>query len=129
MAENGVSLNIFAGSVFGNKFIAPGEINKEGPDDEATVTAALESMKPLMDRIHAAGGKVGYQLHYGGNAPVVPDSKINDVTIEDLDDFIEKVGISAQRGKRAGFDCIEIKVASADGLKQGHRQSAGGSGR
>lgn len=111
MAENGVSLNIFAGGVLSGKLLSPADVAKEGDVD-----AALESLKPLLDRIHNAGGKVGYQLCYGGGAPTVPDSMINDVTVDDLKAFIDTVGISAERGKKAGFDCIEIKGASADGL-------------
>ncbi len=109
MAENGVPLIIFQGGTIRSAGILPGKL-RESPEPDLTV------IKPYMDRIHAAGGKVGYQICYIGLAPSYPDTYINDSTIEDIDGFIEEMGISAQRGKAAGFDCIEIKGASNDAL-------------
>lgn len=110
MAENGVSLNVLAGGVVRTAGLLPDALNVEAPEAEAKAIA------PLIDRIHAAGGKVGLQICYGGLAPTVPDAKINESTVEELDAFIDRVGISAARAKAAGIDCIEIKGASADGL-------------
>lgn len=110
MAENGVSLNIFAGGVVNACGLLPDKLDAEGMDE------ARAALAPLIDRIHAAGGKIGMQICYGGLAPTVPDEKINEPTIEELDAFIDRVGISAQRAKETGIDCIEIKGASADGL-------------
>lgn len=111
MADNGVSLNIFAGGVVRNSGLLPDSLGK--PED---LEAGLAELKPLVDRIHNAGGKVGLQICFGGLAPTVPDSKINETPVADLDAFIDRVGTSAERAKRAGIDCIEIKGASADGL-------------
>lgn len=111
MAENGVSLNIFAGGVVRNAGLLPDAL-----DAAEDLDAAIEQIQPLLDRIHSAGGKVGLQICYGGLAPTVPDEKINGVSIQELDQFINRVGTSAERAKRAGFDCLEIKGASADGL-------------
>ena len=111
MAENGVSLNIFAGGVVRASGLLPDAL-----DATEDLTASIAQIQPLLDRIHGAGGKVGLQICYGGLAPTVPDEKINGVTIEELDQYIDRVGISAERAKLAGFDCIEIKGASADGL-------------
>ena len=110
MAENGVSLNIFAGGVVRGCGLLPDSLDDENPE------AKVAALQTLLDRIHKAGGKVGLQMHYGGGAPVVPDEKINDPTIEELEAFIDRVGTAAQRAKAAGIDCIEIKGASADGL-------------
>ena len=111
MAENGVSLNLLAGGNLGGTGILPGSLEVEGDVNEA-----LASVTPLVERVHAAGGKIGYQMCFGGLAPTVSDDVINETPIEELDAFIETVGISAARGKQVGFDCIEIKGASADAL-------------
>lgn len=110
MAENGVSLNIFAGGVVRTAGLLPDALKVDDPE------AAAKELAPLIDRIHAAGGKTGLQICYGGLAPTVPDAKINESTIEELDAFIDRVGTAAARAKAAGIDCIEIKGASADGL-------------
>lgn len=119
MAENGLALNILPGGVVMRDMLLPDNCNANGIDDEADVEAALDRVRPITERIHAAGGKVGFQMCYMGLAPSVPDEKINGATVEELDRFIESVGVSAERAKRAGFDCIEIKGASADALN-GH---------
>ena len=107
MAANGVSLVILAGGSLSGTGILPDSLDVDG---EAV------SVSPLIDAVHAQSGKIGFQMCYGGLAPTVADSKINESTIEELDAFIDRVGISAARAKEAGFDCIEIKGASADGL-------------
>lgn len=111
MAANGVSLNLIAGGCIRNSGILPDGLDIEGDLEE-------ESAKVLAftDEIHAAGGKIGYQMCFGGLAPSVDDSVINETPVEELDAYIERVGVSAERGKAAGFDCIEIKGASADAL-------------
>lgn len=111
MAENGVSLNIFAGGVVRDCGLLPDALGEDG-----TFEAARDRIKPLIDRIHNAGGKIGLQICFGGLAPTVPDAKINETPVEELDAFIDRVGTSAERAKLAGIDCIEIKGASADGL-------------
>lgn len=112
MADNGVSLNILASGIMGDTAIQPHKLD----DYKGNLDDAIASITPLIDRVHQAGGKIGYQMCYGGGAPVIPASKINGPSVAELDQFIEDVGTSAQRGKQAGFDCIEIKGASADGL-------------
>ena len=107
MAANGVSLVILAGGSLSNTGILP---------DSLEVKGDVVSVSPLIEAVHAQGGKIGFQMCYGGLAPTVPDAKINESTIEELDAFIDRVGTSAARAKEAGFDCIEIKGASADGL-------------
>lgn len=112
MAENGVPLIILAGGALSNTGILPESLDKI----KGTVDEALGLVSPLVEAVHNADSKIGFQMCFGGAAPTVPDSVINDTPIEELDQFIESVGISAERGKTAGFDCIEIKGASADGL-------------
>lgn len=112
MAQNGVSLIVLTGGVLANTGISPDSLDKiKGSVDEA-----IGLVSPLVEAVHDAGSKIGFQMCFGGAAPTVPDSVINDTPIEELDRFIENVGISAERSKAAGFDCIEIKGASADAL-------------
>lgn len=111
MAENGVALIILPGGVVRAHAILPDGLEVEGDVEEA-----LAAAKPLVDAVHNGGGKLGFQMCFGGLAPSVPDSVINETPIEDLDAFIDRVGISAERSKKIGFDCIEIKGASADAL-------------
>ncbi|WP_251230689.1 FAD-dependent oxidoreductase [Adlercreutzia aquisgranensis] len=110
MANNGVSLILLPGGALGSAYMLPGSLET---DD---VEAALATIAPMVDAVHAGGAKLGFQIFFGGGNPVVPDSVINDTTVEEFDAFIEEVGESARRAKTAGFDCVEVKGASADAL-------------
>lgn len=112
MADNGVILNLLAGGALSKCAILPNALEVE----DMAVEDAMARIVPLIDRIHESGGKIGYQMCFGGLAPTVDDSVINETPVEEPDAFIETVGVSASRGKQVGFDCIEIKGASADGL-------------
>ena len=112
MARNGVGLILFAGQVLNGVPVFPDGLEVK----EGTVEEGLALAEPLITAIHDGGAKVGYQMFFGGGNPVVPDSVINDTPVEELDDFIERVGIAAERAKSIGIDCIEIKGASADAL-------------
>ena len=110
MAENGLALNILPSGASDGTGITPDKLDVEDED------AALATIKPLVDRIHNAGGLVGLQICYGGRSPKASDAKVNEITVEKLDEFIEDVGVSAARAKQAGLDCLEIKGASDDNL-------------
>ena len=112
MARNGVGLILFAGGVLSGVPVFPDSLEVK----EGTVEEALAKAEPLITAIHDGGAKVGFQMFFGGGNPVVPDSVINDTPIEELDAFIDRVGIAAERAKSIGIDCIEIKGASADAL-------------
>lgn len=112
MARNGVGLILFAGQVLNGVPVFPDGLEVK----EGTVEEGLALAEPLITAIHDGGAKVGYQMFFGGGNPVVPDSVINDTPIEELDAFIENVGVAAERAKAIGIDCIEIKGASADAL-------------
>jgi len=112
MARNGVGLILFAGQVLTGVPVFPDGLEVK----EGTVEEGLALAEPLISAIHEGGAKVGYQMFFGGGNPVVPDSVINDTPVEELDAFIENVGIAAERAKAIGIDCIEIKGASADAL-------------
>lgn len=112
MAQNGVALNLLAGGNLSGMGLLPDALDKI----EGSLEDALARARSLTDAIHAGGGKVGFQVCFGGLAPSVPDAVINETPVSELDAFIERVGTSAERAKAAGFDCIEIKGASADAL-------------
>jgi len=110
MAENGLCLNIVTGYKVHTAGVIPGFVAL------CDTEKAVATLKPLADRVHKAGGLLGLQFTYGGLAPQVPDDVINNTTIAELDAYIDEVGVAADRAKKAGFDCIEIKGASADAL-------------
>lgn len=112
MAANGVSLVILAGGAG----LRPAGIVPEAIEVEGDVNEALSTIAPVVEAVHQNGGKIGFQMCFGGGAPTVPDEVINETTVEEFDAFIETVGVSAERAKLAGFDCVEIKGASADAL-------------
>ena len=110
MSQNGVGLILLAGGAIRNNGILPDGLEVEDLD------AALADAAELVAIVHEGGAKLGYQMCFGGLAPTVPDSVINETPVEDLDAYIERVGTSAARAKSVGFGCIEIKGASADAL-------------
>ena len=112
MAHNGVGLILFAGGVLAGVPVFPDSLEVK----EGTVEEGLAKAEPLIAAIHDGGAKVGFQMFFGGGNPVVPDSVINETPVEELDAFIDRVGIAAERAKAIGMDCIEIKGASADAL-------------
>lgn len=111
MSQNGVGLILLAGGAIRNNGILPDGLEPPGDLAEGLAAAA-----DLVSIVHEGGARLGYQMCFGGLAPTVPDSVINETPVEDLDAYIERVGISAARAREAGFDCIEIKGASADAL-------------
>lgn len=110
MSQNGVGLILLAGGAIRNNGILPDGLEVDDLDK------ALKQAKELVSIVHEGKAKLGYQMCFGGLAPTVPDSVINETPVEELDAYIERVGISAERAKSVGFDCIEIKGASADAL-------------
>ncbi len=112
MARNGVALILFPGGVVRRFGVTPESADMENWSEEVLATST-----PLIGAIHDGGGKVGVQFCYGGGAPTVPDSVINDTPIEEIEAWIDgPLAIAAERCRQAGFDCIEIKGASADAL-------------
>ena len=110
MSQNGVGLILLAGGAIRKNGILPDGLDVEDLD------AALADAAELVSIVHEGKAKLGYQMCFGGLAPTVPDSVINETPVEELDAYIDRVGISAERAKSVGFDCIEIKGASADAL-------------
>lgn len=114
MAANGVSLILLPSAPCGDYGVLPDglKVKKEG----MSLEDAHAHVKELVDAVHANGGKLGLQMCYGGGAPTYVEANVNGASIEDLDAFIDRVGVSAERIKSLGFDCVEIKGASDDNL-------------
>lgn len=112
MAANGVSLILAAGSILRNVGFNPEKLEiKDMTEDEA-----LAKAKTLVDAIHDNGGKFGIQICFGGGAPTYPDEFINDKPVEEIDAYIDRLGVISERAKKIGIDCFEIKGASGDAL-------------
>jgi len=89
----------------------------------------IPGFKRLVDRVHAAGAKVGVQLYHpgrvtmpafiGGRKPVgpsaVPDpiwrQETRELTIEEIHKLVEAFAQGARRAKEAGFDYAELHGA------------------
>lgn len=112
MSRGGVALIIYAGGLISRSGILPDSLEVK----DGTVEDGIATVKAMNDKVHDGGAKIGFQMCFGGLAPTVPDEVINETPVEDLEAFVDRCGESAKRAKEAGFDCIEIKGASADGL-------------
>ena len=89
----------------------------------------IPGFKRLVDRVHAAGAKVGVQLYHpgrvtfpnfiGGRKPVgpspVPDpiwrQETRELTVEEIKKQVEAFAQGARRAKEAGFDYAELHGA------------------
>ena len=89
----------------------------------------IPGFKRLVDRVHAAGAKVGVQLYHpgrvtmpvfiGGRKPVgpsaVPDpiwrQETRELTIEEIHKLVKAFAQGARRAKEAGFDYAELHGA------------------
>lgn len=80
-----------------------------------TVEDGIAEAKKVVDRVHAGGAYIATQLGIG--TPLQPGDA-NAYTTEEIQEMIKNFGICAQRTKEAGFDAIEIKGATTDGLNQ-----------
>lgn len=108
MAENGVSLILLPSGVIGSYGFKPGgKYNFDNPDD------GIEAIKPLVDRVHQGGAKIGLQMDFGSP---VGDPAVNELTVEEIQTHVRQTGECALRFKKAGGDCIEIKGATNDGI-------------
>lgn len=80
-----------------------------------SVEAGIAEAKRVADRVHEGGAYVGPQLGLG--TPTDPGD-CNAYTVDELKKMITDVAEAALRVKQAGFDFIEIKGATNDGLNQ-----------
>ncbi len=109
-ADGGAALVIVEDGVTSGFGMNPsGKLRLENPDD------GIEVCRPLADRVHAGGAYIGTQLGIG--SPIDPGDA-NAYSVDDLHALVEQYGECAARLKAAGFDCVEIKGATTDGLNQ-----------
>ncbi|HML39205.1 MAG TPA: FAD-dependent oxidoreductase [Bellilinea sp.] len=81
--------------------------------DPAVYEAGKASVQKMADRVHQAGAYIGYQVGVG--SPIEP-VKVNEYTVEDIQTMVKQIGEIALRLKECGYDCIEVKGATTDGL-------------
>lgn len=109
-ADGGAALVILEDGVTG-KF----GINQFAKLAVETYEQGIAEIKKVADRVHAGGAYIGTQVGIGN--PMDPGDA-NAWTTEDLKRIIKGYGEGALRLKQAGFDCIELKGATNDGLNQ-----------
>jgi 2,4-dienoyl-CoA reductase-like NADH-dependent reductase (Old Yellow Enzyme family)/thioredoxin reductase len=89
----------------------------------------MPSLSRIPHAVHANGGKVALQLAHAGCFAIevltgvrpktpsgvgslqVPDENPREMSIEEIEDLIVKYGVAAERGKRCGYDAIELHGA------------------
>ncbi|NLJ70999.1 MAG: FAD-dependent oxidoreductase [Clostridiaceae bacterium] len=89
----------------------------------------MPGLSRIPHAVHANGGKVALQLAHAGCFAIetltgvrpktpsgigslqVPDENPREISIEEIEDLITKYGIAAERGKRCGYDAIELHGA------------------
>ncbi len=75
----------------------------------------IAQAKRIADRVHEGGAFICTQLGIG--TPLEPGDA-NAYTTEQLHAFVKEYGAACARLKQAGFDAVEIKGATTDGLNQ-----------
>lgn len=109
MADGGTSLIVLESGILSNFGMSPttddSELPFEDPED------GVEAARPLADRVHQAGTYIGYQISWGGLG-----SECNEPTTDEIWAFVDKVMVCARRLRDAGYDFVEIKGATNDGL-------------
>ena len=110
MADGGAALIIVEdGATSGFGMNPSGSLRLESADQ------GIEVCRKLADRVHEGGAYIGTQLGIG--SPLDPGDA-NAYTVEELQTFVAQYGECCARLKAAGFDCVEIKGATTDGLNQ-----------
>ncbi|MCT4687356.1 NAD(P)/FAD-dependent oxidoreductase [Vallitalea sp.] len=88
----------------------------------------IAPLKKMVDHVHKYDSKIALQLYHAGREttydilgdvpeapspikdPTMPDIP-RELTIEEIEDLIQKFGDAALRGKKAGFDACEVHCA------------------
>ena len=110
IADGGTALIIVEDGVTGGFGMNPSsELRVETPEQ------GIEVCRTLTDRVHEGGAYIGTQLGIG--SPLDPGDA-NAYTVEELQTLVAQYGECCARLKEAGFDCVEIKGATTDGLNQ-----------
>lgn len=77
--------------------------------------AGITEAKRIVKRVHEGGAYIGSQIGIG--SPIDPGD-VNAYSNEEIKEMVLAVGRSAYALMQAGFDCVEIKGATTDGLNQ-----------
>ena len=109
-ADGGAALVILEDGVTGGF-----GINQFSQLKTATYEEGIAEIKKVADRVHEGGAYIGTQVGIGN--PMDPGDA-NAWTLEELHNIVKGYGEGALRLKQAGFDCIELKGATNDGLNQ-----------
>ena len=109
-ADGGAALVILEDGVTGGFGINQFSQLKTATDEEG-----IAEIKKVADRVHEGGALIGTQVGIGN--PMDPGDA-NAWTLEELHNIVKGYGEGALRLKQAGFDCIELKGATNDGLNQ-----------
>lgn len=80
-----------------------------------TLEEGIAQARRVADRIHEGGAYVGTQLGIG--SPLDPGD-VNAYTLDEIHDMVKSYGDAVRNLKAAGFDCVEMKGATTDGLNQ-----------
>ncbi|MBL3655149.1 NADH:flavin oxidoreductase [Fulvivirga sediminis] len=91
--------------------------SKNHPDIPNFYGEALNSWEKVVQDVHANGGKIAPQIWHVGNT-TIPDVTMPDpmegpetMSVEDIEDAIQKFAESAAAAKRLGFDTLELHGA------------------
>lgn len=110
IADGGTALVIVEDGVTSGFGMNPsGNLRVETPEQ------GIEVCRVLADRVHKGGAYIGTQLGIG--SPLDPGDA-NAYTVDELHTLVAQYGECCARLKEAGFDCVEIKGATTDGLNQ-----------
>jgi len=82
-------------------------------DDLAKFEANKSNAIKIAERVHKSGAYIGYQVGIGSP---IEEQKVNVYTNEEIKQMVVQYAEIGRRLKESGFDCIEIKGATADGL-------------
>ena len=112
--------NSGAALVYTDDFVELYDHFKAIPDVGKIVDWTDEQLATLVDKVHAAGGRLGYQLAtmglvYSGFEPdptaLFQTSTCMDMTGEEIQNLIADTVKAAQTLQRLGFDAVEINAA------------------
>ncbi len=80
-----------------------------------TLEEGIAQAKRVVDRVHEGGAYIGTQLGIG--SPIDPGD-VNAYTNDEIKAMVKSYGEAVKNIKAAGFDCVEMKGATTDGLNQ-----------
>lgn len=80
-----------------------------------TLEEGIAEAQRIVDRVHEGGAYIGSQIGIG--SPIDPGD-VNAYSLEEIKRMVTGIGDSAVAMVKAGFDCVEIKGATTDGLNQ-----------